>query len=350
MGKCVQVGVTGGVCGAKGKCVNAAATKNAAAKRPAKSTPEPVQPAPASSSLPYISLGVGVVLGGVAGVLAAIASTRETTLMDDVNPDPLLPSAPHAHDCGAAMTDPGPWQKLRPTAADALADLRDGAAIMVGGFGLCGNAEALIEAVLHTGARDLTIISNNAGNLGKGLATWLRAGIVAKVVCTYIGNNEDLHRLMADGSLDVELNPQGTFVERMRAAGAGIPAFFTPTGAGTVVAQGKETRIFNGRPCLLETALFADYALIRADRADPYGNVRFRATTRNFAPVMATAARTTIVECDHLEALGGIGPDDIHLPGVFVDRIVHVPDHEDPFEYRMSRPRPASAPAAQGTS
>lgn len=227
--------------------------------------------------------------------------------------------------------------KVRATAAEAIADIRDGARIMVGGFGLCGNAEALIAAVLDSGARDLAIISNNAGNLGKGLATWLRAGIVRKVHCTYLGNNEDLHRMMAAGEIEVEVMPQGTFVERMRAAGAGIAAFYTPTGAGTVVAEGKESRIFDGREHILEHALAADFALIRAHRGDPFGNLRFWRTARNFSPIMATAAKTTIAEVDELCALGDIDPDDVHLPGIFVHRIVHVAEHEDPFEYRTVR-------------
>jgi len=243
----------------------------------------------------------------------------------------------------APPADPGPFNKLRPDPATALEGLTDGASIMVGGFGLCGNAEALIAAVVASGARELTLISNNSGNLGQGLATWLRAGIIAKVICTYVGNNEDLHKAMAAGTVAVEIIPQGTFVERMRAAGAGIPAFFTPTGAGTVVADGKEVRDFDGRPCLLERALSADFALIRADKADPYGNLRFYGTARNFSPLMATAARTTIVECDELVELGAIAPDDVHLPGIFVQRVVHVPEHADPFEYKTSRPRPDAA-------
>jgi 3-oxoacid CoA-transferase subunit A len=217
---------------------------------------------------------------------------------------------------------------------------------MVGGFGLCGNAEALIDAVVHSGARNLTLISNNAGNMGKGLAAWLKADIVRKIVCTYVGNNEDLHAAMAGGVIDVTIVPQGTFVERMRAAGAGIPAFYTPTGAGTVVAEGKEVRTFAGREYLLEEALHADYALVRARKADPFGNVRFWRTARNFAPIMATAAKTTIVEADELVPLGALDPDDIHLPGVFVHRVVEVKDHEDPFEYETTRPRPAGAEAS----
>ncbi len=228
-------------------------------------------------------------------------------------------------------------KKVRESADACVETLGDGARIMVGGFGLCGNPEALIEAVVRRGAKDLTLISNNAGNLGKGLATWLRAGIVRKVIGTYVGNNEDQHRLMAEGKLEVELIPQGTFVERIRAAGAGIPAFYTPTGAGTLVQEGKETREFGGRTHLLEEALHADFALIRAKVGDPFGNLRFWRTARNFSPAMATAAENTLVEVDTLVQLGEMDPDDIHLPGLFVHTLVHVPEHEDPFEYRTVR-------------
>lgn len=233
------------------------------------------------------------------------------------------------------MTSP----KLRASAAEALSSLTSGMRIMVGGFGLCGNAEALIDAVLKTGARDLTLISNNAGNLGKGLNHWLEAGIVRRFIGSYIGTNEALHRAMAAGTVEVEIVPQGTFVERIRAAGAGIPAFFTPTGVGTVVAEGKETRVIGGRTYLLEEALHADFALVRAEVADPFGNARFWRTARNFSPAMATAAKNTIVECDELVALGSIDPDDVHLPGIFVRQVLHVAEHEDPFEYKTTRKR-----------
>ncbi|MGF1466910.1 MAG: CoA transferase subunit A [Sandaracinaceae bacterium] len=233
--------------------------------------------------------------------------------------------------------------KVRATAVEALDGLADGARVMVGGFGLSGNPEALIAGVVERGARDLHLISNNAGNLGKGLATWLRAGLIAEVTCTYVGNNEDLHAAMRDGTVRVNIVPQGTFVERMRAAGAGIPAFYTPTGVGTVIAEGKEVRDFDGVPHLLEQALFADVALIRCRVADPFGNARFWRTARNFSPVMATAARTTLLEADELVPLGAIDPDDVHLPGVFVHRILEVREHEDPFEYRTVRPREGAA-------
>ncbi len=227
--------------------------------------------------------------------------------------------------------------KVRGSVEEALAQIHDGAAIMVGGFGLSGNAEQLIAGVVKRGVKDLTLISNNAGNLGKGLNAWLEAGIVRRFIGSYIGTNEALHRAMAAGTVEVEMTPQGTFIERIRAAGAGIPAFFTPTGAGTVVAHGKETRVFDGVEHVLETALHADFALVRAKKADAFGNLRFYRTARNFSPVMCTAAKHSIVECDELVALGAIDPDDVHLPGIFVSSIVHVPEHEDAFEYKTTR-------------
>ncbi len=233
--------------------------------------------------------------------------------------------------------------KVQASVEDALAPLFDGAAIMVGGFGLCGNAEALIAGVVDRGVRDLHLISNNAGNMGKGLAAWLRAGIVAEVTCTYLGNNEDLHAAMREGTVKINVVPQGTFVERIRAAGAGVAAFYTPTGVGTVVAEGKETREFKGRTFLLEEALPADFALIRCRRADRFGNARFWRTARNFSPLMATAAGTTILEADELVELGELEPDDVHLPGIFVHRVLEVTEHEDPFEYRTVRARAGEA-------
>ncbi len=229
--------------------------------------------------------------------------------------------------------------KIAASIALALEPLRDGMTILVGGFGLSGNPEALIRGVVERGVRDLTLVSNNAGNMGKGLAQWLRAGIIRKVICSYIGTNEDLHTRMATGEVVVEITPQGTLSERMRAAGAGIPAFYTPTGAGTVVEEGKEARELDGRRYILERALPGDVALVRAHTADRFGNLRFWRTGRNFNPVMATAAKHTIVECDHLVDNGRIDPDDVHLSGIFVHRIVHVPEHENAFEYRTVRKR-----------
>lgn len=244
------------------------------------------------------------------------------------------------HETRSAPTAGRHRDKVVSSCAEAIAGMADGVRIMVGGFGLCGNAEGLIAAVVDSGVKGVTIMSNNAGNLGKGLATWLRAGIVSKVICTYIGNNEDLHRLMAEGKVEVEINPQGTFVERMRAAGAGLGGFYTPTGVGTVVAEGKEIKEIGGKKYVLELPLHADYALIRARRGDRFGNLRFWRTARNFSPIMASAAATTIAEVDELVDNGAIDPDDVHLPGAFVHRVVEVTDHEDPFEYRKSRPRP----------
>jgi 3-oxoacid CoA-transferase subunit A len=244
---------------------------------------------------------------------------------------------------------PGRHQnKVRESAVQALEGVGDGASILVGGFGLCGNPEALIAGIVERGPRDLWLISNNAGNLGKGLAAWLKAGLVRKVTCSYIGNNEDLHRAMASGAVEVDMTPQGTLVERIRAGGAGIPAFYTPTGVGTMVAEGKEVREFDGRQYVLERAIRADFALIRGKVGDSFGNLRFWRTARNFTPLMATAAETTIAELDHMVALGDIDPDEVHLPGVFVHRVVEVPDHEDPFEYRTVRPRPYRRAPSEG--
>ncbi len=229
--------------------------------------------------------------------------------------------------------------KVRASVAEALDGVGDGARIAVGGFGLCGNPEALIRGVVDAGIRDIHIVSNNAGNLGKGLALWLRAGIVREVTCSYIGNNEDLQRMMKSGEVQVNLTPQGTLVERLRAAGAGIAGFYTPTGAGTVVAEGKEVREFDGKDYLLERALKVDIALLRAHKADEFGNLRFWRTAQNYMPVMAMAAETAIAEVEELVPLGGLDPDDIHLPGIFVHRLTEVTEHEDPFEYKTSRKR-----------
>jgi 3-oxoacid CoA-transferase subunit A len=221
----------------------------------------------------------------------------------------------------------------------ALEPLRDGMTILCGGFGLSGNAEALIKGVVERGVRDLTLVSNNAGTMGIGLAAWLKAGIIRKVVCSYIGGNEDLHTRMASGEVQVEITPQGTLAERMRAAGAGIPAFYTPTGVGTVVEDGKETKEIDGRRYILERALPGDVALVRAHTADRFGNLRFRRTARNFNPVAASAAKLAIVECDHLVENGAIDPDDVHLPGIFVHKILHIPEHANVIEFRTVRKR-----------
>jgi len=233
--------------------------------------------------------------------------------------------------------------KLYPSAEAALFDLGDGAAIAVGGFGLCGNPEACIKAIAARGPRGLTIISNNCGNQGQGLAILLQQRQVARVICSFVGGNPDLERQMLAGEVAVELNPQGTLAERLRAGGAGIPAFYTPTGAGTVVAEGKHVREFEGRPCVLETALRPDFAVVRAARGDALGNLQFYRTARNFNPLAAMAGRVTIAEVDELVPVGSLDPDEVHLPGIFVQRVVHVPVHADVIEYRTTRPRPPQA-------
>ena len=219
----------------------------------------------------------------------------------------------------------------------ALAGLTDGMTIAVGGFGLSGNAEQLIDAVVDSGARELTLVSNNAGAMGIGLARWLQAGIVRRFIGTYVGRNRDLQQAIDDGQVRVELTPQGTFVERLRAAGAGIGAFYTPTAAGTLLAEGKETRRIGGREMVLEHALPVDFALVRAATADPFGNLRFHGTSRNFGPAMLMAARIGVVEAESVVPLGELAPNDIHLPGVFVRRVVHVAHHRDPMQYRVVR-------------
>ena len=231
--------------------------------------------------------------------------------------------------------------KVRDSVAQALEGLVDGDVIAVAGFGLSGNPEALIAGVRDSGARHLTLVSNNAGSIGLNLATWLQAGIVDRVICSYVGNNADLQAALDAGRVQVDIIPQGTFVERLRAAGAGLAAFYTPTGVGTVVAEGKEERVFNGRRYLLEEALPVDWALVRVHRADPFGNARFWRTSRNFSDAMAMAARTTVLEAEELVNLGAFDPDDVHLPGAFVQRVVQVAEHADVIERRTVQARPA---------
>ena len=230
--------------------------------------------------------------------------------------------------------------KVYPSAAQAIADITDGAVIMSSGFGLCGNPENLIQELLRKGVKDLTIISNNCGTTDKGLGVLLAAGQVKKMISSYVGENKVFEKLFLSGQLEVELNPQGTLAERIRAGGAGIGGFYTPTGYGTVVAEGKETREIDGRLYVLERSLPADVALVRAAKCDHFGNARFWRTARNFNPVMATAAKLTIAECDELVDNGAIDPDDVHLAGIHVHRIVHVPEHENAFEYKTVRKRP----------
>ena len=234
------------------------------------------------------------------------------------------------------------------SAADALFDVDDGATIMSGGFGLSGNAENCITAIATSGKRQLTIIANNCGNQRQGLAVLLQNKQVSRFIGSFVGGNPDLEELMLTGELDVELSPQGTFAERLRAGGAGIGGFYTPTGVGTLIAEGKDERTFEVGPpsdrrhrrMILETGLTADFAIIRAHQVDAYGNCCFYRTSRNFSPLMAMAAKVTVVEADELVPLGAIDPDDVHLPGIFVNRIVQGVDHKNVIEQRTVRKRP----------
>ncbi len=230
-------------------------------------------------------------------------------------------------------------RKVFADAASALSDLTSGSSIMAGGFGLCGNPENAIAQLARMDLRDLTIISNNCGNQGRGLAILLQQRKVAKVIASYIGGNPDLQSQYLAGEVEVELNPQGTLAERIRAGGAGLGGFFTPTGVGTVVAEGKEHREIDGQQFIFETGLRSDYAIIRAEVGDTFGNLRFYGTARNFSPAMAMAARIAVVEVDELVEVGQLAPEDVHLPGIFVQRIFQGRDYENPIEYRTTRPR-----------
>jgi 3-oxoacid CoA-transferase subunit A len=229
--------------------------------------------------------------------------------------------------------------KVLATAEEAIRDIGDGATILVGGFGLCGIPETLIEAVARKGVKNLTTISNNAGVDEFGLGKLLYAGQIRKHIGSYVGENKLFEQMVLTGKVELELNPQGTLAERIRAGGAGIPAFFTPTGVGTLVAQGKEVREFDGRPYVMEKALRADFALIKAWKADRWGNLVFRKTARNFNPMMATAAKVTIVEAEHIVEPGEIDPDRVHLPSVYVKRIIPCGNVEKRIEKRTVRKR-----------
>jgi len=235
------------------------------------------------------------------------------------------------------------FNKRVDSALEALADVHDGATLMVGGFGLCGIPEHLIEALRVKGIKGLTCISNNAGIDDFGLGRLLQAGQVKKMVSSYVGENKTFERLFLEGKLEVELVPQGTLAERIRAGGAGIPAFYTPTGVGTPVAEGKETKIFDGREYVLERALKADFALVKALRGDTLGNLQYAFTAMNFNPAMATAARITIAEVEEIVAVGEMQAMHIHTPGIYVKRVVHGRTYEKRIEQRTVRTRPAAA-------
>jgi 3-oxoacid CoA-transferase subunit A len=231
------------------------------------------------------------------------------------------------------MTNKNP--KVFKDALSALHDFQSGMTLMSGGFGLCGIAENCIDALTTMNVNDLTVISNNIGNSGRGLVKILVQDKIKKAYCSYVGGNPDLEVRMLNKQIIVELVPQGTFSERIRAAGMGIRAFYTPTGYGTLIAEGKEVKNFD-RPCIMETALHADFAIIKAQRGDTFGNLWFKETARNFSPLMAMAAKITIVEVEELVEVGEIDPHDIHLPGLFVQRIFQGKNYKNEIEFLMT--------------
>ncbi|HVH50038.1 MAG TPA: CoA transferase subunit A [Candidatus Bathyarchaeia archaeon] len=218
-----------------------------------------------------------------------------------------------------------------------IENLRDGMTILMGGFGLCGIPENLIAAVRSKGTRDLTIVSNNAGVDGFGIGILLEKRQVRKMVSTYVGENKLFEQLVTSGEMELELNPQGTFAERIRAGGAGIPAFYTPTGFGTMVAEGKETREFDGRHYVMERGIHGDFAFIKAWKGDRWGNLIYRKTARNFNPMMATAAEYVIAEVEELVELGSLDPDSVHTPGIYVNAIFQGQKYEKRIERRTVR-------------
>ncbi len=228
--------------------------------------------------------------------------------------------------------------KVVTSADEAIRDIPDGATLMVGGFGLCGIPETLIKALQRRGTKDLTVMSNNAGTSDYGLGLLLRTRQIRKMISTYVGENDLFEQQFLKGELQVELVPQGTFAERIRAGGAGIAAFFTPTGYGTVVAEGKETRRIGDRHYVLESSLTADFALVKAYRGDRLANLQYPKTARNFNPIMATAARLTNAEVERLVEPGEIDPESVHTPGVYVARIFQGTDYEKRIEQRTHRP------------
>ncbi|WP_374275635.1 CoA transferase subunit A [Brevundimonas sp.] len=236
-------------------------------------------------------------------------------------------------------------QKIYPDAQAALEGLTfDGMTVMSGGFGLCGIPEALIAALRDSGTKDLTVISNNAGVDGFGLGLLLETRQIKKMISSYVGENKEFERQYLSGELELEFNPQGTLAERIRAGGAGIPAFFTATGVGTLVAEGKEVRDFDGRDYVMETGLVADLSIVKAWKADARGNLIFRKTARNFNPMMATAGKACVVEVEEIVEVGALDPDHIHTPGIYVDRLI-LGTPEKRIEQRTTRKRAGSAAA-----
>jgi 3-oxoacid CoA-transferase subunit A len=212
--------------------------------------------------------------------------------------------------------------KVRESAADAVADIPDGATLLVGGFGLCGIPELCIDALRARGVTDLTVVSNNCGVDDFGLGVLLASRQIRKMISSYVGENKEFERQFLSGELEVELVPQGTLAERLRAGGAGIPGFYTPAGVGTPIAEGKEAREFDGRTYLLERGITGDFALVKAWRGDRHGNLVFRKTARNFNPLCAQAGRITIAEVEEIVEVGALDPDQVHLPGIFVQRVI----------------------------
>jgi 3-oxoacid CoA-transferase subunit A len=231
--------------------------------------------------------------------------------------------------------------KVFPDAKAALHDITDGAVILSGGFGLSGNPENCIQELARRKVMNLTIVSNNCGTTEKGLGILLAQGQVKKMVSSYVGENKIFEQQFLSGQLEVELCPQGTFAERLRAGGAGIEAFYTPTGYGTKVAEGKETREIGGRNCVLEHAIRGDFAIVKAWRGDAWGNLQFKKTSRNFNPLCAQAGKVTIVEVEELVKVGDIDPDHVHLPSIYVHRIFQGTNYEKPIEQRTTRKRSA---------
>jgi 3-oxoacid CoA-transferase subunit A len=227
--------------------------------------------------------------------------------------------------------------KILNSSQEAVQFVKDGMSLMVGGFGVCGLPENLLHALAEKSVKDLTVIANNGSVDGWGIGRLIEAGQVKKLIASYIGENKLLGEKFLSGELAVELNPQGTLAERIRAAGAGIPAFFTPTGYGTAVAEGKETREFNGKGHILEHALYGDVAFIKAHKADTQGNLVFRMTARNFNPVMATAAKITVVEVEEIVEPGELNPDHIHTPSIYVDYIIKGEQYAKRIEKRTNR-------------
>src|SRR5256714_14848915 len=235
-------------------------------------------------------------------------------------------------------------KKVYPDAKSALEGIvKDGMMVMAGGFGLCGMPETLIKALRDSGVKNLTCVSNNAGIDGAGLGLLLETRQIKKMIASYVGENKLFAQQFLAGELEIEFNPQGTLAERMRAGGAGIPAFFTKTGVGTDIAKGKEERVFSGERYIMETGLVADLALVHAWKGDTEGNLVYRKTARNFNPMMATAARVTVAEVEHLVPAGQIDPDHIHTPGIFVKRIVQVGTALKRIEQRTVRKRETAA-------